>query len=322
MTVFYAAVLPEYLCEVTDLWSHLMRPSLRDDDFNMEKNVIKEEIAMYQDLPNFDVMDRCRSMHFEGHPCGHSVLGSVESIDKLSAVQMRSYFNNRYAPNNMTLTVVGNFEWDKVTDLAQSLCNKWQKQPVSRETSHFEGSFKKQRIIKANLASEHICLISSGVSAQDPRRFAAHLLATIIGDTCGSRYFWELVDKAIAQCAYMQYAPMDGTGALYSYFQCNKENANTVIEKTNKIFSEISGKGVTEDELTKAKNKILSSLVIKNELPMGRLVDVGFNWIYNSEYLTVEQDMDAIRQVSTEDIKLLIDDIQPAQYTHFSIGPE
>ena len=68
LTVFYAAVLPEYLAEVTDLWSQLMRPILRDDDFNMEKNVIKEEIAMYQDMPNFEVMDRCRSLHFEGHP--------------------------------------------------------------------------------------------------------------------------------------------------------------------------------------------------------------------------------------------------------------
>jgi len=54
-TVYFAAVLPEYLPEVTQLWAHLMRPALRDDDFNMEKNVIKEEIAMYEDMPSFDV---------------------------------------------------------------------------------------------------------------------------------------------------------------------------------------------------------------------------------------------------------------------------
>ena len=74
-TIYYAAVLPEYLVEVTQLWAHLMRPALRDEDFNIEKNVIKEEIAMYKDTPSFDVIDRCRSLHFEQHPCGNSVLG-------------------------------------------------------------------------------------------------------------------------------------------------------------------------------------------------------------------------------------------------------
>ena len=73
-TVFYAAVLAEYLIEVTELWAKLMRPALRDEDFNIEKNVIKEEIAMYKDLPSFDVMDRCRNLHFDGHPCSKSAL--------------------------------------------------------------------------------------------------------------------------------------------------------------------------------------------------------------------------------------------------------
>ena len=96
-TVYYAAVLPEYLADVTNLWAQLMRPSLRDEDFNIEKNVIKEEIAMYKDMPHFDVMDRARTLHFDKHPCGHSVLGSNESIDAMTAEQMREYFGRRYA---------------------------------------------------------------------------------------------------------------------------------------------------------------------------------------------------------------------------------
>jgi predicted Zn-dependent peptidase len=67
-TVYYAAILPEYLAEVTRLWTELMRPALRDEDFEIEKNVIKEEIAMYKDSPGFDVMERCRALHFDGHP--------------------------------------------------------------------------------------------------------------------------------------------------------------------------------------------------------------------------------------------------------------
>jgi len=100
-TVFYAAVLPEYLAEITKLWIEMMRPSLRTEDFNIEKNVIKEEIAMYKDQPNYDVLDRCRALYFGGHPCGHSVLGTEETIDAMTAEQMRGYFTGRYAPNNM-----------------------------------------------------------------------------------------------------------------------------------------------------------------------------------------------------------------------------
>ena len=144
-TVFYAAILPEYLAEVTRLWADLMRPSLRDADFNMEKNVIKEEIAMYQDLPTFDVVDRCRTLHFDGHPCGNSVLGSVESIDGLTAEQMRSYFEKRYAPNNMVLACAGNFQWDQIRSIATESCSKWQQQAVERKLGHFDGSKKKDR---------------------------------------------------------------------------------------------------------------------------------------------------------------------------------
>ncbi|UCF42486.1 MAG: insulinase family protein, partial [Planctomycetota bacterium] len=107
-TVFYAAVLPEYLAEVTKLWIELMRPSLRDEDFGIEKDVIKEEIAMYKDLPSHDVIDRCRALHFDVHPCGNSILGTNESISNLTAEEMRGYFINRYAPNNMVLACAGN----------------------------------------------------------------------------------------------------------------------------------------------------------------------------------------------------------------------
>jgi predicted Zn-dependent peptidase len=320
-TVYYAAVLPEYLVEVTQLWTQLMRPALRDEDFNIEKNVIKEEIAMYKDLPSFDVMDQCRTLHFDGHPCGNSVLGSVESIDNLTAEQMRSYFARRYAPNNIVIACAGNFDWDRIRSLAADSCGSWQRQTVERQLGHNEGSRKKQRHEKANLVREHICLMSAGVSAQDPRRFAASLLGTIIGDDVGSRFFWELVDKALAEAASMQFGAMDGTGAFCSYIRCSSENVTKVLDIVRGIFDDLAKNGVTEDELTKAKNKILSALVIKNELPMGRLVDLGFNWTYLQRYQTIEDDVNAIKAVTVDEIHSLIKQFRPGDFTQLSLGP-
>ena len=320
-TVYYAAVLPEYMAEVTGLWTQLMRPALRDGDFNIEKNVIKEEIAMYKDLPSFDVMDQCRTLHFDGHPCGNSVLGSEESIDNLTAEQMRGYFAKRYAPNNIVLACAGNFNWDQICSLASNSCSAWQQQAVERKLGHSEGSRKKERLEKANLAREHICLMSAGVSAQDPRRFAASLLGTIIGDDVGSRFFWELVDKALAEAASMQFGAMDGTGVFCSYIRCSSENVTKVLDIVRSIFDDLAKSGITEDELRTAKNKILSALVIKNELPMGRLVDLGFNWTYLQEYRTIEDDVDAIKAVTVDDIHSLIEQFSPGDFTQFSLGP-
>ena len=320
-TVYYAAVLPEYLLEVTDLWTQLMRPSLRDDDFDIEKNVIKEEIAMYKDLPQFDVMDKCRALHFQGHPCGNSVLGTEQSITDLTADQMREYFSRRYAPNNMVVACCGNVDFDALCSKVESNCTKWTPANVDRQISYSSGSKEITREQKPSLVREHICLVSPSVSAQDDRHFAASLLGMILGDYTGSRYFWALVDTALADVAAMQYEAMDGVGALYSYIRCGMENADKVLEIVRDIFADVTSKGVSDQDLQKAKNKVLSLLTIKSEQPMGRLVNLGFDWVYRKEYRTVVQDMDAIRTVTVEDVNALINEFSLSDFTSYSIGP-
>jgi predicted Zn-dependent peptidase len=320
-TVFYAAVLPEYLIEITELWAELMRPALRDDDFNMEKNVIKEEIAMYQDSPSFDVIDRCRTLHFDTHPCGYSVLGTNESIDGMTAEQMRAYFSRRYAPNNMVVACAGNFDWDRFCAVVEAGAGAWQSQTAERALSHYEGTRKNERAEKPNLKREHVCLIHTGVSAQDPRRFAASLLGMIVGDDFGSRFYWELVDKALTEAASMQFGAMDGTGLFYSYICCSTDKTARVMEIVARIFADLVRDGITEEELTKAKNKVLSTLVIKNELPMGRLVDLGFNWVYLGCYRPVEEDVEAIKAVRLEEVNALLRELDLRRFTEYSLGP-
>jgi len=162
--------------------------------------------------------------------------------------------------------------------------------------------------------------MSSGVSAQDPRRFAASLLGVIVGDNVGSRFFWELVDKALAEAAAMQFRPMDGTGVFCSYIRCGNENVTKVLDIVTGIFQTLSKDGVTEDELRKAKNKVLSALVIENELPMGRLSHLGSNWIYLEQYRTVEDDINAVKAVTVDDVYSLIEQFNPGDFTQLSIG--
>jgi len=320
-TVYYAAVLPEYLEQVTKLWIELMRPALREEDCNLEKNVIKEEIAMYRDTPNFEVMDKCQSLYFEDHPCGNSVLGSVESVEGLTAEQMREYFTRRYAPNNIVFACAGNFDWDKICSVVESPCSQWQSQRAERKLGEAPGGKKKKRIEKANLVREHICLMSAGPSAQDEAKFAALLLGVIVGDSVGSRFYWELVDKALAEAAVTHCCPMDGVGVFYNNICCSPENVSAVLGIVEDIFQSLCESGIKEEELNKARNKVLSRLVLENELPMGRLSALGSNWIYLKQYRTIEDDIGAIKAVTVDDVNSLIKQLNLGESTQFSIGP-
>src|SRR5437762_676231 len=95
-TVFYAAVLPEYLPQSVDIIADILRPSLREDDFEMEKNVIIEEIGMYEDQPMWSAYDNAKKAYFAEHPLGNSILGTPDSIRALQRDQMHAYFQRRY----------------------------------------------------------------------------------------------------------------------------------------------------------------------------------------------------------------------------------
>lgn len=320
-TVYYASVLPEYLEAATDLWSQLMRPTLREDDFAMEKQVILEEIAMYLDQPDFLVFERGREIFFKDHPCGNSVLGTVESITGLTAGQMRGYFSKRYAPNNMTLACCGNFDFDRLCGRVERDCGRWTREETGRALPPYQGTPQKIREQKTGLNRQHLALYSPSVAMQDDRWYAAKLLSCIIGDSSGSRYFWSLVDPAIADTAFLDLAAMDATGALFSYISCDPENAAQVEDILNRIFDTLAADGIEQSELDAARNKVLSSVALKSEQPMSRLVNLGFNWVYRNEYLSVTQDIEHLRAVTLGDVHDVLKAYNPSDYTLYSLGP-
>lgn len=320
--IFYAAVLPQQLYETAKLWSQLMRPALRDEDFNMEKNVILEEIAMYQDMPDYDVHEKCKSLHFGSHPCSIQALGTVETIKALTSKQMREYFESRYAPNNITAAVAGNLDFEKISDHLEAGCADWKPGQAGRSTEYFAGTAKKDFQKRKNLNCRHIGLMSPTVSYQDDRAYAATLLAKIIGDETGSRFFWQLVDTAVAETATMHCEAMDGVGTYYSYIRAPEKNGSKVMQIIEDIFKSLQKEKISADELQKAKNKVLSAITIKNEIPMGRLIELGINWTYLKEYRPIEDEIGRIKKVTLDDLTALMREFPFMPFTQFSLGPE
>ena len=124
-TVFFAAVLPEYLPQAIDILADILRPSLRNDDFDMEKKVIIEEIGMYDDQPVWSAYDQARRLFFADHPLGNSVLGTKDSVGALTSEQMRNYFKSRYVAPNITVAAAGQFDFPAFVALIEKHCGKW-----------------------------------------------------------------------------------------------------------------------------------------------------------------------------------------------------
>src|SRR5271156_2596481 len=125
MTAYFANVLPEFTERAIEHLSHLLRPAIRTSDFDTEKKVILEEIAMYLDDPGHRLYEKLMEAHFSSHPLAMSVLGSADSIQKLQRDQMAEYFDRRYGPGNMVLSVTGRMDFGQVVELAEKYCGKW-----------------------------------------------------------------------------------------------------------------------------------------------------------------------------------------------------
>ncbi|MDB5355038.1 MAG: ptrA 1 [Phycisphaerales bacterium] len=320
MTAYYANVLPEFTERALEHLSHLLRPAIRVEDFTTEKKVILEEIAMYLDDPGHRLYEKLMQVHFDKHPMGMSILGSPESIQKLQRDQMAEYFRGRYGPGNMVLSATGNLEFDEIVHLAEKYCGSWPHVDAPRQQP--DPVYKPHRLALSDskLNRQYLMAMTPGPSAQDDRRFAARVLSDVIGDSDGSRFYWALVDNAIAEDADFGFYPHDSCGSFYLGLTTDPERATQALHIALAEL-EKAKQGITDDEVERARNKIASSLVLQGEIPLGRMRAIGGQWIYNRQYRPLELDMATLMAVTTESLKDLMKEFPFDPMTIVSLGP-
>jgi predicted Zn-dependent peptidase len=302
-TVFYASILPEYLPQGVDILADILRPSLRGEDFDMEKKVIIEEIGMYEDQPAWSAYDHAKKTFFAEHPLGNSVLGTPASITALTRDQMQAYFDKRYVAANVTVAAAGNFSFHHLVELLEKSCGSWNTGRAPRQGIRDvppRAAFKVMQ--KEKVIQEHVIMISPGPAADSPLRHAADTLAMILGDDSGSRLYWALVDPGLAESADVGYHDYDGAGSFFTSFSCEPEQTQKNLGIIRAIFREVQEDGVTEAELAQAKSKILSRVVRAGERPMGRMQAIGMAWTYLGKYRSVDDELKAFEAVDLKKI--------------------
>lgn len=321
-TVFYAAVLPEYLPQVCDILADILRPSLRDDDFNMEKNVIIEEIGMYDDQPNWAAFDNAKRHYFRDHPLGPAVLGTVDSIKEMTRDRMHNYFRRRYVAPNVTVVAAGNFEWANLTDLVNQACGHWETGAVGRNNIRpAVGPGTLKAVTKEKVVQEHVIMIAPAPAANSPMRHAADLLAMAVGDDSGSRLYWELVDPGHADSADTSFHEYEGTGVFYTSFSGEPAKAKTNLATIRKVLAEVQKNGITAEELHQAKSKVLSRVVRGSERPMGRMQSLGMAWTYLGTYRSVDDELNAFEAVTLDSMREVLKAFPIDNATVLALGP-
>ena len=320
-TVYYATVLPEYQTAAVDLLADIMRPSLRPEDFETEKQVIIEEILKYEDQPPFGAHEKCMSAYFGSHPLGMSILGTPESVGAMTPEAMRTYFDRRYSPANITLVGCGNVDFNSLVEATTRLCADWVQFDAGRDARPADGVPGAQQLTKDSAMQQYTVQISSAPSATDPLRFASRILSSIVGDDGGSRFYWALVDPGLAEYAGAAAYEFDGAGILMSYLCCTPDDAERNLECVQKIQRELETAAVTQDELELAKSKICSQIVRRAERPSSRLFSVGNNWLQRGNYYSVKETVQAYQDVTLQDIASVISQHPPSRTMSVSVGP-
>jgi predicted Zn-dependent peptidase len=173
----------------------------------------------------------------------------------------------------------------------------------------------------AKLSRTYTMGMTPGPSAQDERRFAARVLADVIGDSDGSRFYWALVDNAVAEEADFGFYPHDGCGSFYLSLTTDPERSAEALEIARRELDRVK-RDLNDEEVERARNKIASSLVLSGELPMGRLRAIGGQWIYNGRYRSLDQDMETLLAVTPQSLRELMNDFPFDPMTVVTLGPE
>lgn len=329
MTCFHASVLPEHLLGTggaNEILADMLRPALRQEDFDTEKNVILEEIAMYEDNPFWVLYEKVMEERYArglpaAHPLGHRVLGTKQSITELASKQMRDYFAHRYSADNTVVALAGRLDFDACVAEVERLCGRWSRTGAQRTPGGpgvHDHSFDLHDK-KVNRA--YMVMVWPGPSATDDRRYAASLLAQVLGGPDNSRFHWALIETGMAENADAGFEPRDGCGDMMAYICCDPDRRGEVFATVEEQISGLAAT-ISDEDLEKIRCKAATGVTVAGERPGGRMQRLGRQWMYQGTYTTLEDELARINRVTVDDLRSILKDFPTRPRTLGWLLPE
>lgn len=324
ITCYYGALMPEYLNDYFDILCEMVSvPTLDEDEFNMERNVILEEISLYEDRPLFKLISDSYKVYFGDHPAGSPVLGTVDSIKEMKLEWMREYFSRRYAPNNMVLVVTGACDPEAFVEYANKQCGAW-KRNSDADVKPYDKGFapicgESVSFTKDPLKQHHILLLSNGPTTQDAAAWS--VLMQVLGSSVGSKIYWDLIHTGLSDYATICNDDRSYLGCTYTYASTNAANYEIVLQKLRDLQNREFFGNFSEQDLNNAKTKYATSIVKGGETPMSRLMAIGPDALCVNRLRSLKDHVAEVMAVTKDNVIDAINKYKPEIHREFQLLP-
>jgi predicted Zn-dependent peptidase len=295
------------------------------DDLDAEREVVLEEIAMYEDTPQELVHDLISEAVFGKHPLGRPVIGAAEVISSVTRRAIQAYHRLMYAPANVVFAAAGDVEHGRLLELVAAA---GQERAATNGKARVRPPLVKTpkpglRFQRKDTEQYHVCLGAPGISTSDRRRFVASILDSVLGGSASSRLFQEIREKrGMAYAVYTFASQYTDTGQIGVYLGTREDNLADALAITAEQLSDLAGGNLGDRELERAKENVKGRVLLSMESTSTHMNRLGKSLVTDSEILSLERilaEVDAVEAGSVCELAAIL--LAPDRLSAAGIGP-
>ncbi len=327
-TVIYARVLDAHLEPALDVMSDmLLAPTFDADELASEREVVLEEIAMYEDSYHDLVHDLISTAVFSDHPLGRPVIGTADAIRAMDVEMVRDYHANRYVGSNIVVAAAGNLEHEPLTHAIEQRFGRYAKlpDPSAGVRPVWVSELHPQIRFQTKTSEQyHVCLGGIGLPRSDRRRFAASLLDSMLGGSASSRLFQEIREKrGMAYSVYTFASQYADTGMVGVYVGTREDNLAECMRITVDQLTRMGDGEIEPGELQRAKENLKGRIMLSMESTSNRASRLGKSVLTDTELLSLDRICAEIDAVDPEAVAALARQLfAPERLSVAGIGPD
>ncbi len=321
-TCYYAKVIDSHLEKALDILSDMyLNPSMSDDDIELERRVILEEISMYEDSPEDVALELLTSTVWEGDSMGFSVSGTPESVSGITHEQLRAFTEKYYTAQNTVLAVAGNFDEKHLFSLIEKYFGALPSGD-GEYTKYTDVDFYKKKVSREkDIEQTHLFIGYPGVPHGSDDFYAEAVLSNILGGGMSSRLFQNIREaRGLAYSVYSAPEGYRGAGILYIYAGLSPENLGLVSEL---IFSEVESlkkEGAGKYELARGREQLRGSYIMSLESVSARMNAIGRAELLSGRPKTPDEVIEKIVAVDGDAVEKIINKVFGSGYAESAVS--
>ena len=303
-TCYHTRVLDKHIDRALDVMSDmLLHPLIAEEDVQRERNVITEEIYMYDDAPEELVHDALQDAIWRDTSLGMPILGTEETIAAFDADFIRAYYERNYHQENIVLSVAGNFETEEMLQKLNEKLGRWKREtPFAQHDTHaaYQVSYVEK---EKDIEQVHVCLAFPGLNREHPQKYALAIFNTLFGGGMSSRLFQKIREEnGLTYSIYSYTTAFADTGIFTICASMNPNQAERVFELIAEELKEVTAETFPEQLIAVTKEQMISNFIIGTESTLNRMTAAGASLLLRGEVQETEEVIAKIEAVTAADV--------------------